>query len=412
MQTPGYFRQFLPIFRLVTLIWVGYFLLLGLIDRFVILQRPLPITYYLVYTICALLLLLLAYLPVWQRCLGSLYPVLCLGILALLPIGIESLFGKALPWQPWGSLVSGSVVLRHLPLLLLPVLITAWFWREWHVLVMVLWITIFDLLGNLLSAPAGLERALVTMILVRGAVFFGIGYLTNQLIRQMVRQQLALESANQQLVELATQLEQLTISRERNRMARELHDTLAHSLSGMSVQLEAVKAYWDVDPTSARRVLDQSLETVRSGLQETRRALKSLRAAPLEDLGLLFSLRMLAESAAQRADLTLSLTLDDSLPALSNSVEQSLYRVAQEAISNVVYHANARTLTVQLTRLDQALVLRVQDDGSGMETDQAVRPGHFGIVGIYERASLLGGRITLDSVCGVGTTLLFTLPLE
>lgn len=122
-------------------------------------------------------------------------------------------------------------------------------------------------------------------------------------------QQRTLETANRRLVELAASLEKLTISRERNRMARELHDTLAHTLSGLTVHLEAVKAYLDVEPHTAKALLDESLTHTRRGLNETRRALAALRATPLDDLGLVLALRHLVDSATERTDLQPTLEL-------------------------------------------------------------------------------------------------------
>ena len=90
-------------------------------------------------------------------------------------------------------------------------------------------------------------------------------------------------------------------------MARELHDTLAHSLSGATVQLEAVQALWDVKPGEARQMLDQALEATQSGLTEARRALHSLRASPLDDSGLTLAIRDMAKSTAARANLRLDL---------------------------------------------------------------------------------------------------------
>jgi two-component system sensor histidine kinase UhpB len=186
-------------------------------------------------------------------------------------------------------------------------------------------------------------------------------------------------------------------------MARELHDTLAHTLSGLSVQLETVKAYWDVDPTTAQRLLDKSLAATRDGLQETRRALKSLRASSLDDLGLLLAVRQLAESAAARANLHLDLVLPTTLPTLPAAVEQCLYRVAQEAIANVVHHANARTLTVHLTYSNTDCVLTVQDDGLGFDPHHTNQAGHFGLTGMRERAALAGGNLVIESRRDAGT---------
>ena len=169
-------------------------------------------------------------------------------------------------------------------------------------------------------------------------------------------------------------------------MARELHDTLAHTLSALSVQLETAKAYRDVDPAATAAILDTSLAATRSGLQETRQALKSLRASPLEDMGLSLALRQLATETAERANLQLDLSVPTHIPSLPHAIEQCLYRVTQEATANVAYHADARTMTVQLT-FNGDILLQVSDDGRGFDPQQAEAAGHFGLVGMRERAA-------------------------
>jgi signal transduction histidine kinase len=261
-------------------------------------------------------------------------------------------------------------------------------------------------LHTLFFRPGGASLlAPVTVLVIQTVSFLVVGYFVNTLMSRLEMQQTSLEQANTQLVHYAGTLEHLTISRERNRMARELHDTLAHTLSGLSVQLETVKAYWDVDSAAAQRLLDQSLAATRSGLQETRRALKSLRASPLDDLGLVLALCKLAEETAARANLQLDLSLPEHLPALSLDVEQCIYRVAQEAVSNAAHHANARTLTVQLSVDGPAVLLLVRDDGLGFDVRQGKASGHFGLSGLQERAHLAGGQLTIDSRRGQGTTI-------
>jgi signal transduction histidine kinase len=245
----------------------------------------------------------------------------------------------------------------------------------------------------------------ITVLLIQTVSFLVVGYFISFLIWRLQQQQESLTQVNAQLVNHATTLEELTISRERNRMARELHDTLAHTLSALSVQLETVKAYWDVDSAAAQQMLDKSLEATRSGLQETRRALKSLRASPLDDLGLALALRKLAEETAARANLRLDLSLPERLPALSPDVEQCVYRVAQEAVANAAYHANARTLTVQLSVNQPGVSLLVCDDGLGFDVQPREASGHFGLSGMRERAQLVGGQLTIDSRPGQGTTI-------
>lgn len=144
--------------------------------------------------------------------------------------------------------------------------------------------------------------------------FLVVGYFISTLMRMFQQQQAALAQANAQLINYAATQEDLTISRERNRMARELHDTLAHTLSALSVQLETINAYWEVDPAAAQRMLTTALSVTRAGLQETRRALKSLRASPLDDLGLIQALRQIATETATRANLRLNLQIPERLP--------------------------------------------------------------------------------------------------
>jgi signal transduction histidine kinase len=216
------------------------------------------------------------------------------------------------------------------------------------------------------------------------------------------------------LVRYAATLEQLTISQERNRLARELHDTLAHTLSGLAVHLDAIFALWKDVPPRAQEMIQQALTITREGLDETRRAMKALRATPLEQEGLALAVRSLAESAAQRGGLSLQLDVDEHPGLLGPEVEQCYYRVAQEAIENVVTHAGARTLSVSLRRLQDMLVLEVADDGRGLARTAASHevPGQdvegevqFGLRGMRERAELIGGTLDIEGRPGKGTTI-------
>jgi signal transduction histidine kinase len=236
-------------------------------------------------------------------------------------------------------------------------------------------------------------------------VFLAVGFSISFLINRLRRQQESLESANKQLTHYASTLEHLATIQERNRLAREMHDTLAHTLSGLSVQMETIKAYWEVDPAAARSLLDKSLTSAHSGLEETRRALKALRASPLDDLGLSGAVSALAKDMAARANLTLDLSVADKLPPLSPDIEQSIYRVAQEAITNVVNHARAKNILVKLELNDGKIKLTVQDDGIGFNPEKNGKPGHFGLTGIKERAKLIGGELNILSQPGNGTTI-------
>jgi signal transduction histidine kinase len=236
-----------------------------------------------------------------------------------------------------------------------------------------------------------------------------------------------LDKANRTLVRYAATLEQLSISQERNRLARELHDTLAHTLSALAVQLDAMATVWVQMPPKAQTMLQRALAMTRTGLDDTRRALGALRATPLKDMGLALAVSQLVEEAAMRGGLSLTLDVPSSLTGLAPEVEQCYYRVAQEAIENVLKHAGASSLYVSLleSRGDReagSLLLEVIDDGRGfsVETWQAEflageqgRQGQaplqhtskFGIRGMQERAALIGATFEIKSAPGQGTTI-------
>ena len=242
-------------------------------------------------------------------------------------------------------------------------------------------------------------------------ITISIAWFTNRAFSQIRQQQEALEDANRELLELASTVEELATSRERVRVARDLHDTLAHSLSGLIVQLETVEGYWDVDGHLAREHLGQAQQTARYGLRETRRALKALRASPLEDVGLILALRELAESAAEKTGAELSVALPAHLPHLPTGSEQCIYRVAQEAVNNVVHHAGGQRLQMQLAVSSRRIKLSVCDDGAGFVLEDARAPGHYGLAGMQERAVLAGGTLEIETMTGEGTTIRLAMPL-
>lgn len=234
-----------------------------------------------------------------------------------------------------------------------------------------------------------------------------LGYVVQRLIESHQEQQRILAQTNQQLTQYALTLEQLAISRERNRLARELHDTLAHTLSGLAVQLEALRAVWDSDPDKARKLLDDALSNTRAGMHESRRALHSLRATPIEELGVVQALRLLAESYAQRHQLQLDLQLPKQLE-LKPEYEQCLYRIAQEALENTVRHADASQIGLQLMQQRQQVILSVHDNGRGF-VEQQSDSQRLGLRGMYERARLVGGQLKVQSAVGQGTKIQFIL---
>lgn len=267
--------------------------------------------------------------------------------------------------------------------------------------------------AGVLDAAGGPQLHLTSEeVFVRALLFVMVGYVVVRLTAAQRQQRVELAQKNAQLTHYAATLEQLATSRERNRMARELHNTLAHTLSAASVQLQALEVLLDTDLDAARETVRMLHTMTRSGTQEARRALHALRASPLEDLGLLLAIRHMAEGAADRTGITLHLDLPEHVAGLRADVEQHVYRVAEEAINNVVRHANATTLTVTLRHTANQLMLIVRDDGVGFGAAERAENGRYGLVGMRERALILGGTLTVDSPPGAGTTVRLTVGVE
>ncbi len=304
------------------------------------------------------------------------------------------------------------------------VLLIAWEYQYRYVFAYVFGLTVYQALVS--PWPMQVPWTVpVGWLVLQGVMMLLVGYMTATLVSVQREQRSALAEAyrqqaeaNEQLQQYATTLEELSISRERNRLARELHDTLAHSLSALTVQLEAVSALWSTRPDRARHLLDQASETARTGLAEARRALQALRASPLQDLGLILAVRELAEAAAKRSGAELELSLPDRLDRCpSQNVEQGVYRIAQETLENVIRHAGARTIRVRLEQTGAEMMLIVDDDGQGVDLEALEAPGadaddRFGIRGMKERAALIGGQLEISSRAGQGTSVRLTVPVE
>lgn len=299
-------------------------------------------------------------------------------------------------------------------LLFLPLVLAAWQYRLQGVVIFVIIAALFDVLLklNFLGLRGEFFVIFLNTTITRSTAFLVVGFIITKLVTQQQKQQAELEAVNQNLSSYASLLEkfsakveQLAVSRERNRLARELHDTLAHTLSALSVQLEATDTLWKTQPAQAQTLLREALTITRSGLTETRRALQALRASPLEDLGLELAIRSLAESAAQREGFSVDLNVSPQINGLSPQIEQTIYRVAQEMIENICRHANARHVTFSLTRNQQEIKALISDDGMGFDPQAVDQERKLGLRGVRERIEMLGGTLDIVSTPGKGTTM-------
>lgn len=194
--------------------------------------------------------------------------------------------------------------------------------------------------------------------------------------------------------------------KERNRLAREIHDTIAQGLSATALQLETAEALLDADAdlVPVRAAVHRALETTRENLREARRSVLDLRASPLPEGSLKEAISRICERAGDDPAITARIGF---LPtgverAIPSRVEAAVYRVANEAFTNALRHARARNVLVQLDISPEDVTLAVTDDGIGFSVCER-REGRFGLVGMRERVKLLGGQFRVFSQPGKGT---------
>jgi two-component system NarL family sensor kinase len=199
---------------------------------------------------------------------------------------------------------------------------------------------------------------------------------------------------------------------ERNRLAREIHDTLAQGLAGITLQLETAEALLESGSRqeAIRESVEQALVSARQNLEEARRSVMDLRAAPLEGRSLPEALARLVSTFNQRPAPHIEYRQEGANQPLPARVEIGLYRVAQEALENIAQHSGARQAVLNLSVTPERIVLEIVDDGQGFEPGE-IAPDRFGLTGINERVRLLGGTLQLKTSPGAGTVLRAVLPL-
>ena len=200
---------------------------------------------------------------------------------------------------------------------------------------------------------------------------------------------------------------------ERNRLAREIHDTLAQGLSAISMQLETVDALLDSGAglECIQQVTRQALALTRANLEEARRSVLDLRAAPLEGRSLAEALRALMQDLESKSDLKIDYEAAGGDRPLPVRIEAGLYRIAQEALTNVLQHAAAQHVIARLLVHPDRAELTIEDDGRGFDASR-LRKDRYGLIGLNERAKLLGGLLQLHTSPGAGTRIEVVVPLD
>ncbi len=213
---------------------------------------------------------------------------------------------------------------------------------------------------------------------------------------------------------ISSKLSSEAVSGERNRVARDLHDTLEQQLAGVALQLDGAKKVLTVNSAAASSAMDLASRMLRHTRLEARRSVWDLRSQVLESQGLVVALRTMAESVATPHGPCVDVRVTDEPGLLPAGVDFQLLRVAQEALANALKHAQASHIVISLETLPEGLRLRIRDDGQGFSAHDASQPngGHFGLLGMQERAIKVGGHFTIEGPAGKGCTVTVFIPKE
>jgi signal transduction histidine kinase len=218
--------------------------------------------------------------------------------------------------------------------------------------------------------------------------------------------------AAKQALELAREREaELAALRERERLARELHDNLGHALVTLSVQLEAVQRLAVADSSRVPALVDEMKRLVRGSMEDLRRSLANLRSPGLGERRLTDALRDCCEKVSARAAIKITQALDRRADELPERLREVLWRVGHEGLANVERHSHAKSAAISLGVEARSVCLRVQDDGIGLSDGQENKPGHYGLRGARERIEGLGGKLVVARGGTRGTVIEVSLPL-
>ncbi len=232
--------------------------------------------------------------------------------------------------------------------------------------------------------------------------------MTSQLASALRRRAELASSREHELRLLYEQAQELAALQERQRLARELHDSVSQALYGISLGAHTAGEALESDPEQAMASIEYVIALAEAGLAEMRALIFELRPESLEIEGLVAALTRQVAVLRSRYKLTVDATLDDE-PALPLEMKHALYRVAQEALHNTVKHARASTVALRLARQNNEIILQVRDNGKGFNPTGPF-PGHFGVRSMEERVAKMGGTLTIESAPGQGTCIDVRVP--
>jgi signal transduction histidine kinase len=201
---------------------------------------------------------------------------------------------------------------------------------------------------------------------------------------------------------------------ERTRLAQELHDTLEQTLTGIALQMDTTAKLFQKNPSGAKSHLEIARNLMSQSQVEVRRSIWDLRCRALEQFDLAGALRLSSRQITEGTSILAEVTAQGRIRPLPEVVEDNLLRIGQEGLTNIIKHSEAKLAKIELDYGPQRIVLQIADNGKGFTPDHCIGPhdGHFGLLGISERAKRLRGKVSITSVPGEGTTIRVEIPLD
>jgi signal transduction histidine kinase len=239
-------------------------------------------------------------------------------------------------------------------------------------------------------------------------VFLTTAIITGQMALALRRRAEQARSREREMRSLYEQAQELASLQERQRLARELHDSVSQVLYSIGLGAHTARGALEDDPEQAMASIDYVLALSEAGLAEMRALIFELRPESLEVEGLVAALSRQVAVLRTRHKLIVNVDIEEDL-RLSLEMKQALYRIAQEALHNIVKHARASVVELHLSEMADEVILEVRDNGKGFDTSASF-PGHLGLRSMRERATKMGGTFTIESLPGQGTCMVVRIP--
>ena len=259
------------------------------------------------------------------------------------------------------------------------------------------------------------ENLIAAIVLSCASIGFGafFGWFIDRIINESATRRRLIEELNATRAALAQREREAGILQERQRLAREIHDTLAQGFTSIVMQLEAAEQALQTEPASAQKFLDTARQTARTSLDEARRVVADLRPELLEQASLPDALKRTAERWAHVHGIVVHTNVSGEIIPLAPELEITLLRATQETLNNIAKHAHASHVELSLAYLGDVVTLDIQDNGVGMNANgnHTNAASGFGLVALRERVEQLGGQVTIESAKSEGTTIAVEIPI-